>query len=422
MWLSRASQRACINLDFYTMSKHEIRNVFRRYTKGADVIIVEGNKGLYDGMDVDGSDCSAALAGLLGLPVILLLDVSGITRGVAPLLHGYQTFNKNVRIAGVVLNKVGGKRHEGKLRDAVARYTKVPVLGAIHRTHNMEIEERHIGLVPSNEEPNAQDRIDDIAQVITESVDVEKIIDLAVPLDEDSFEPSASLSSHSADIRIGIARDDAFSFYYPDDIEAMQHLGATLVYFDTLRDTALPRVDALFFGGGFPELYLNELENNATLKSDIKEFVDKGFPVYAECGGLMYLCRDITYRGSTRSMVGALKANVKMGARPIGRGYVRLEETSRHPWPVVNEAARKLPAHEFHYSQLENLDDNIEFAYRVTRGVGIRNGYDGLIYRNTLANYAHHRNVGQNHWVERFIAHVKHGKHDSDAKSGTATS
>ena len=178
MWLSRASQRPCINLDFYTMSRDEIERVYDQYRTGARVVIVEGNKGLFDGMDVKGSDCNAALAKLLDLPIILLVDAKGITRGIAPLLHGYKTFDEDIHIAGVVLNKVAGDRHERKLRDAIAHYTDIEVLGAIHRSKEMEIEERHIGLVPSYEDRIAQRRVQVIADVISQSVDVDKILAL----------------------------------------------------------------------------------------------------------------------------------------------------------------------------------------------------------------------------------------------------
>lgn len=418
MWLSRASGHPCFNLDFYTMSTKEIKQAYNKYSGDADIVMVEGNKGLYDGMDVEGSDCSAALAKLLNLSVILLLDANGITRGIAPLLHGYRTFDRDLHIAGIVLNKVGGDRHERKLVDALARYTDVPVLGAIHRTRDMEIKERHIGLMPSNEDRDAGCRIEKMARVVAEAVDIDKLLSLtAAPKSVTQGRVVPPVPAAANAIRLGIARDEAFAFYYPDDLELMQNQGVELVFFDTMRDAALPDVDALFIGGGFPEFYLRELEKNTTLKADIKRFVNAGYPVYAECGGLMYLCRDITYGGATHLMVGALNANAKVEAKPVGRGYVQLIETAQHPWPAVKANSNQiLPAHEFHYSRVENLDDSVEFAYQVARGVGIKAGYDGLIYRNILATYAHHRNVGQNHWVERFVTHIKSAKRASGRK------
>jgi cobyrinic acid a,c-diamide synthase len=408
MWLARASGRPCINLDFYTMSCAEIETLYRRYSRDADVVVVEGNKGLHDGLDTDGSNSNAALAKLLDLPVILLVDTLGITRGIAPLLHGYETFDQEVRFAGIVLNKVGGPRHEQKLRDAITYYSDIPVLGAIHRSEDMAINERHIGLTPSNEDQQALARIQAIAGVISKSVNIDEILNLTRQAKApDPLVYTESPVVPGVRLHIGVARDVAFGFYYPDDLELMNRLGAKVHYFDTLRDKALPDVDALFIGGGFPELYLDELSGNAGLKADIRRFVDSGKPVYAECGGLMYLCRNITYDGVTRPMVGALSANVRMQSKPVGRGYVKLRETSEHPWPVLGlEAPRVLPAHEFHYSQLDDLGDDAVFAYEVVRGVGITDRFDGLVYKNTLATYTHHRNVGDNRWVERFIAHI----------------
>ena len=411
MWLSRASQRPCINLDFYTMTRDEIEHVYDKYRADMGVVIVEGNKGLFDGMDVRGSDCNAALAKLLDLPILLLVDASGITRGIAPLLHGYKTFDQDIHIAGVVLNKVAGDRHERKLRDAIAHYTDIEVLGAIHRSKEMEIEERHIGLVPSNEDRIAQRRVQGIAGVISQSVDVDKILALTADrLPIPSRQPASLEAPTSSGISIGVAKDEVFGFYYPDDFQTITRLEGKIKYFDTLRDVALPNVDALFIGGGFPEFYLSELEQNVELKKDIRKFIEDGKPVYAECGGLMYLCSDITFDGKTGSMVGAIRANVKMQARPVGRGYVQLQETSKHPWPKVADQPENLPVHEFHYSNVENLGDNVEFAYKVVRGVGIKKGFDGLVYKNTLATYTHHRNVGCNRWVERFIKHIANCK------------
>ena len=410
MWLARSSQRPCINLDFYTMTHGEIEQAYRHYGRGADVVLVEGNKGLHDGMDVAGSDCNAALAKLLDLPVILVIDASGITRGVAPLVHGYQTFDKDIRIAGVVLNKVAGQRHQQKLDDAIARYTDLPVLGAIPRCEDMLIQERHIGLTPSNEDQRAQQRIERIAAVLSNSVDVDRVFKLAGLPAAVGEQPTAPDPGPKV-VSIGVARDAAFGFYYADDLEVLMGCGARLHYFDTLRDKALPEVDALFIGGGFPEFHLQQLHDNSALRAEIKRFVDDGRPVYAECGGLMYLCRDISFDGTTRSMVGAVPANAVMTSKPVGRGYVRLRELPQHPWVSSGgDPAETINAHEFHYSRLDNLGEDAVFAFAVVRGAGIQDKSDGLVYKNMLATYSHQRNVGSNHWAERFVDHIRSWK------------
>ncbi len=416
MWLARAAGRPCINLDFYTQSHQEIVGDFAHAMAGADVALVEGNKGLYDGMDPAGSDSTAALARLLGLPVILVIDTQGITRGVAPLILGYQSFHPHVEIGGVILNKVAGDRHEGKLHAAVGHYTDVPVLGAVHRNRNLEIVERHIGLMPTNEVEGADGRVAAIADHIAEHVDIgllTKVVGTApFEVDAPPVQPIPATNSAGSSVRIGIPRDAAFGFYYAADLEALEAAGAELVIFDSLHDTRLPPVDGLFISGGFPEMKMTELEANADMRRDIAAAIEDGLPVYAECGGLMYLARRITWRGRTSEMVGAIAADVQMQDRPVGRGYVRLEETGDGPWPLTAEdgQAIEFPAHEFHYSRLENLDPSLEFAYKVRRGTGIDGTNDGIVYRNVLASYAHLRDVGGNRWAERFVAFVRHCK------------
>jgi cobyrinic acid a,c-diamide synthase len=424
MWLGEAAARACHNLDFYTMGIDEIRQVFARHMQDADIGLVEGNKGLYDGLDLDGSNSNAALATLLGAPVVLVIDARGMTRGIAPLILGYQAFDRNLRIAGVILSQLGGSRHEAKLRAVIEHYTEVPVLGAVHREPALEIVERHLGLLPANETREACARVTRIAEAVTRQVDIERLLAIAATATrcEWSAEPQP-VPARRADVRIGIARDSAFGFYYPGDVDALRHAGAELVAFDTLRSQTLPEVDALFIGGGFPETHMAALERNAALRSAIRDAINTGMPVYAECGGLMYLARSLRWNGHRCRMVGAIPADVVMHERPMGRGYVRLRETGQGPWPLHDENGRlgELAAHEFHHSSLENLDADIEFAYEVLRGAGIDGSHDGICYRNVLASYAHLRDVQNNHWAQRFVNFVracKQDTHRSQAQSG----
>lgn len=403
MWLSRATGRPCINLDFRIQSRAEIRDSYRRYAAGVDMVLVEGNKGLYDGMDVEGSDCNAALASHLGLPVVLVIDCAGVTRGVAPLLVGYQRFAEGFRIAGVILNKVAGSRHEGKLIAAVERYTDLPVFGAIRRVPELVIEERHLGLTPSSEYGAADVYLETVARVIADSVDTAALLDATSGGDV----PAAPVPAAPppAGVTIAVARDSAFGFYYPDDLDAFRRHGARLVPFDTLRDRALPEADALFIGGGFPETHLGALSDNISLRRAVREFAEAGGAVYAECGGLMYLCRSLRYGGSTREMAGVLPADVVMQERPVGRGYMKLQATPDHPWPLAGGDV--IDAHEFHYSRLENIGPEVRYGYRVIRGAGIDGRRDGMIHRNVLANYVHQRDVASNPWVGAFVRYVR---------------
>ncbi|MDH3379068.1 MAG: cobyrinate a,c-diamide synthase [Gammaproteobacteria bacterium] len=412
LWLQSAAGRACQNLDFYMMSRSEIVQSFVHTASAADIAVIEGNKGLYDGLDLDGSNSNAALAHLLKTPVVLALDARGMTRGIAPLILGYQAFDRDINIAGVILNKLGGARHESKLRAIIEHYTDVRVLGAVHRHSDLTIEQRHLGLQPSGELDRAPQCIESVRDIVGDSVDLDAIMAVAATALPLGVAAPAAATVIRSDIRIGIARDAAFSFYYASDLAALEAAGAELVFFDTLQNPRLPDVDALWIGGGFPETQMPALAANASLHADIRHFIDAGGPVYAECGGLMYLARSIDWRGQRYAMVGALPVDSVMEDKPVGRGYVRLRETGRNPWLRSSQggAGTEIAAHEFHHSRLVNLDPEVEFAYEVLRGFGADGSHDGLVLRNMLASYTHQRDSESNRWTKRFTDHIRHCK------------
>mgnify|MGYP000202705116 FL=1 len=317
MWLSLAAGRPCRNLDLYLMDEAEVAATYAHHSSELD--LVEGNKGLYDGLSLDGSNSNAALAKLLDLPVFLVIDARGMTRGIAPLILGYQAFDKDIQIAGVILNKLGGSRHEAKLREVIEHYTDVPVVGAIQYDERLSIIERHLGLMPSNESIAAAAKIKQIGEAIAEQVDLDRMLALSqkMPLKAPSTATITQLPMGER-VRIGIARDRAFGFYYADDLDALEAAGAELVPFDALSDTHLPDVDGLYIGGGFPEACAIELEANSALRAEIRQAIADGLPTYAECGGLMYLSRSITYEGRSYDMVGAIPGDVVMHAKPVG--------------------------------------------------------------------------------------------------------
>ena len=414
LWLGLAAGRSCYNLDPYLSGAEEIRAEFAQRMDGASIGIVEGNKGLYDGLDLEGSNSNAALAASLGAPVVLVIDARGMTRGIAPLILGYQAFDKKIRIAGVILNQLGGSRHEAKLRAVISHYTDVPVLGAVQYNERMTIVERHLGLMPSNETLTARERVNEIATLIAAGVDLDRLLAVA----RDASPLPAALTSGARErpggpsVRVGIARDAAFGFYYPGDLEALGAAGAELIPFDALRDKRLPQVDGLFIGGGFPETHMAALTANAELRADMRAAIEAGMPTYAECGGLMYLARGIEWNGHRAAMVGAIPADIVMHARPVGRGYMHLRETGRSPWPKASlQDSPLIRAHEFHYSSVENIDRGVAFAYEVERGYGIDGRHDGIVYKNLLASYAHLRDVAGNPWANRFVDFVRSCKH-----------
>jgi len=409
LWLSRAAGRPCYNLDYNTQDNDEICGLFSRYSSTASFALIEGNKGLYDGLDTQGRDCNAALAKLLKTPVILVLDTEGITRGLVPLVLGYQAFDEDVRIEGIILNRVASARHEDKLRTSLEHYTDVPILGAIGRQEALLVTERHLGLTTPCEWGEYDSKIESLKMAVTSGVDLDRLAENAKSASgADRTRLPAAHAAH-AGIRLGIARDAAFSFYYPDDLEALERAGAELIFFNTLKDERLPRVDGLFLGGGFPEMQIGALEENAVLRADIRDAAEKGLPIYAECGGMMYLCRTISWRGQSGKMVGAIPFDAVMHTKPQGRGLVRLEETEAAPWPLSDgrRAPTQFCAHEFHYAALENGPDDMVCAYRVLRGRGIDGRQDGIVIGNMLANFCHLRDTNMNHWAERFMAFVR---------------
>jgi len=412
IWLGMAASKPCYNLDFYVAGKQETIDDYCHRGQHAEICLIEGNKGLHDGLDLDGGNSNAALAKALHSPVIMVVDARGTMRGIAPLLIGYQVFDEAVNIAGVIANMTGGKRHESKLRAAVEEYTDIPFLGALENDPSIGLDERHLGLIPGYEDPESNHKIATISRVVSENVDLDQLIDIAQQAE--AVMPATSPLPQKPEfngLRIGIARDRAFGFYYPGDLEAFRQAGAQLVSIDTTRDQTLPPIDGLFIGGGFPERHAASLAANHRLRDSIKYAIEAGLPTYAECGGLMYLSQNLTWNGECHDMVGVLDAQTLMYEKPQGRGYVKLgENPGQHPWAGQSQPGKSLYAHEFHYSALQGLREDGQFAYQVLRGKGIQQQQDGFVYKNLLASYTHLRNTTGNPWVRRFLNFVKSNK------------
>lgn len=404
MWLAKASKRNCYNLDFWTQSDDEIKSTLSTHNQDADISIIEGNKGLHDGLAADGSNSNAALAKLIDAPVILVLDTRGTIRGVAPLLLGYQQFDPAVNVAGVILNFVGGERHAAKLKAVIERYTDIPILGMVQRSAELELVERYLGLMPSNEDNYANTKVSRIAEIIAKQVDLEKIIAIA-NITSNIQVSRREERNKQYDLKIAYAKDEAFGFYYADDLDTFRQYGVQLIPFDTLHDAALPDADALFIGGGFPEKRMHELSANKKMKQAIQSAIENGMPAYAECGGLMYLSKSIKYETKQSEMIGIIHADCEMHKKPIGRGYTLLQNKSHHPWNPNSKT--EIPGHEFHYSKLLNPPTDTHYAYQVNRGFGVNGQNDGIVYKNLLACYTHQRNTQQNQWILSFLDFIK---------------
>ncbi len=414
LWLSHAAGKSCYNLDFNTQSPAQVTRFVARQSRGSDGVIVEGNKGLYDGVSVDGCDSNAALAKLLALPVVLALDTRGITRGIAPLLLGYRQFDPDIEFRGIILNRVAGSRHEQKLRSSIEAYTDFTVAGVVPNDDRLRIRERHLGLTPGNEVDRIETRIEGIRAVVEASVDLDFLLPEPPVSRQAGYGKTAEKAApvHTTpDVRIGVPRDAAFGFYYADDLQAFSDQGAEIVGFSTIEDDGIPEgVDGLFIGGGFPEVYLDELGGNSAMRKSILDFVDAGGPVYAECGGLMYLGNSIRWNGRQAAMVGALPVNVVVEEKPVGRGYVELQETGESIWGGLAAADEIIHAHEFHYSRVEFIGQVDHFAFEVKRGWGLDGKHDGMVHKNVLAGYSHLRSAGAMDWVSRFVDFIRQCK------------
>jgi cobyrinic acid a,c-diamide synthase len=429
IWLGQAAGRACYTLDFYSMAPDSIETMFVEHDPGTEGIrLIEGNKGLFDGVTTTGGDDNAALAKALRTPVVLVVDCNGMTRGIAPLLQGYVGFDPDLQWAGVILNRVGGSRHGAKLRAAVETYTDLKVLGEVSRDPKLQIEERHLGLIPANEASVAEKQIAYIRDRIAAEVDLDAFLQAArnappMPDTNRSKDHTTPLALDApAPLRLAIARDGAFGFYYPADLEAFAKRGVELCYFSPLHDTELPECDALFLGGGFPETHMLALEANRSMRDSIHAALEQGLPAYAECGGLMYLSRSIRWGNEQAAMVGFVPGDTVMQARPQGRGYIRLQRNLDHPWPQQANTPQTIPGHEFHYSHLENLPEGLTYAWNVERGQGLDGRHDGLVLNKLVAGYAHLRQDVRNPWIDEFLAFVHRSQnttHDATASNRT---
>jgi cobyrinic acid a,c-diamide synthase len=387
------SGRPCRNLDNFTLTDARIRDIFRFGCRGADVAIVEGVRGLYEGADaLTDTGSTAAIAKILRLPVVLVVSAQSITRSSAAIVKGFQAFDPKIRIAGVILNNVRGGSHTAKATTAIEHYCGVPVIGAIPRMEEMQLAMRHLGLVPWREGSGQGDfdaRIGTITEMIGQYVDLERFMAL---MKEDTLpEKKSPLFDRSPerDVRIGIALDEAFNFYYADLFDVLHALGAEYVPFSPVHDR-LPGADGYIFGGGYPELFVRELEANHRMREAVREVSRNGAPVYAECGGLMYLTERMILRkgwqGSANEesaeMCGVFTGETRMPARRVV-SYV--EGNAGRQSPMGRASFR---GHEFHYSEVA-LGPDTRFAYSLTRGVGIRDNLDGAVLRNTLGSYTH---------------------------------
>jgi cobyrinic acid a,c-diamide synthase len=389
------------------MPRKAVVTSLRNAGDDADVAIVEGNRGLYDGLDIEGSHSTAELAKLTKTPVILVVDTTKVTRTVAALVMGCQTLDPDVAISGVILNRVGTNRQEALIRRAVAEEVGLDVLGAIPRLRDQHLPSRHLGLVTSIEHSQADEMLERIADVVEERVDVTRVIELsrgssALPDVPDQTRRVVP----GREVRIGVLQDQAFSFYYPENLEALEEAGAELVKISPINDDALPEIDGLYAGGGFPEVYAKELSENRTFRKALAGRIDEGLPVWAECGGLMYLSKALRTEDQKYPMTGALPVEVEQTRRPQGHGYVKARVDSANPFL---DEGMTLCGHEFHYSRLVEGNEGVKTVLALQRGVGVGSGRDGIQSEGVLASYTHLHALGIPEWAPALVRTVSGG-------------
>ncbi len=399
-WLAWAAGRPARNLDTFLMGADGARESFLENARPGQVNLIEGNRGLLDGMDAAGTHSTAALAGSLSAPVVLVIGVRKVTATCAAWVEGCRRLAPGMDLRGVILNRVAGSRHGGVAARAVEALG-VPVLGSVPRLGGAgPLPDRHLGLVTPEEHGALEGMASRLADVAEAHLDMDRLVEAAQgapPLDAHEPRPGPAVDDR---VRVGVFRDSAFTFYYPDNLDALGRAGADLVDVSAVRDARLPDVDALVIGGGFPETHAAMLSGNESLRSEVRRAADAGLPIYAECGGLMYLARSLAWKGRTYPMAGVLPIDVAMHERPRGHGYARARVERENPFFDVGTELR---GHEFHYSMPSQKPGTFDTAYAVERGTGCGDGRDAAACKNVLAAYIHLHARGCPEWAPGIV-------------------
>lgn len=453
-WLSKAAGRSCYNLDTFMCATNQVARSFLRHAALSDIAVVEGNRGLYDGIDLEGRTSTAEIAKLLSLPVVLALDCTKSTRTMAALLLGCLHFDPHVRIMGVILNRVAGTRHENKVRDNIRRFCNIPVFGSVPKLKQEDFPERHMGLVPSDEHELALGSIDAAGRMAAKYIDLDGLYRACLaaappvadiqnaagtpqkdpvlcahclgevdpsdprnplgpcrssagpdpcdpPLHRDN-RPHPEISLTDEKPVIGVIRDSAFQFYYPDNLASLEESGAALKIISPLKQSDISGVDAVYMGGGFPETHAAQLADNQGFRRRLKELARQGMPVYAECGGLIFLGQSLVLDGKTFPMADILPVSFGLSRRPQGHGYTQAEIVQDNPF---FEKGCIIRGHEFRYSRILDIDyRKTDMAFSMIRGKGIVDRLDGFCKENVLGTYTHTLSTCASSWSSAMVA------------------
>ena len=413
-WLSRASGEHTYNLDTFLMEPERVREMYQQRNSTCDIAVIEGNRGIFDGFDVSGTHSFAEMVKLLKIPLILVVDCTKSSRTVAALVQGCLNFDSGIDFGGIVLNQIAGTRHRSIITGSIEKYTSIPVIGAIPRISGISMRERHLGLIPVHEHADTDETIGMLAKVFEDNVDMERVLQISQPR-EKHFKalrdrirtvkisgPCVSDVNDVTDLKVdnespvvGIFMDPAFNFYYRENIDSLVKNGATVREINAMEEKTLPDIDALYIGGGFPETHATMLSRNREFISSLRERIEKGMPVYAECGGLVYLSDSLTLKEEKYKLAGIFPFEFELADTPQGHGYTIFTVDSENPFYKTGIEVR---GHEFRYSRMINPDafSATDTVFAMNRGTGIAQNRDGVIYKNVLATFIHTHSESRN--------------------------
>jgi len=410
-WLGYAARHVCYNLDTFLMDKNEVLNSFIIHSQDSETALIEGNRGLFDGKDVNGTHSTAELAKLLEAPVVLVVDVTKMTRTTAAVINGCKDFDPKLNLAGVILNNVAGKRHQKIVTDTITEYCKLPVLGTIPKLGKKAslIPGRHLGLVPPAEFSDEDKLTATLCEIADKYLNIDELLKIAKSAPEvTDYQESKDVGFVvKPSVKIGYFKDSVFTFYYPDNLEALKNNGAELIPISSIEDKKLPVIDALYIGGGFPETHAKQLSANQDLMQAIKDKARLGLPIYAECGGLIYLCNSLKWKNESFPMAGLFDIDLQMNEKPVGHGYTEANIDQPNSYFKTGETFR---GHEFHYSgSVVHLDNRLG-CMAISKGTGLGNKRDGLVYKNVFASYTHIHALGTKSWAPALVRNAREYK------------
>jgi cobyrinic acid a,c-diamide synthase len=418
-WLNAASGGPVRNLDTFLAPERVVYESFTRHALESGLNLIEGNRGLYDGFDAQGSHSTAELAKLLKTPVVLVCNITKSTRTVAAVILGMKVMDPGLNIAGVIINQVGGKRHKNIVTESIENITGIPVIGAIPRVKGETLlPSRHLGLITPVESSGTDEMVRRLGKLISDNVDLDRLIEIAEKTEKLEYsEEHLRTDTHKA-VKIGYFSDSAFTFYYPENLESLISEGAELIPISSLEANMLPEIDALYIGGGFPETHAGKLAGNRELMASVRQMADSGLPIYAECGGLIYLCHSLTIDQTTFPMADVFDVDLEFKKAPQGHGYSLMEVDRDNPFFPLGAGLR---GHEFHYTTPSRVGPSLKTVLKVRKGSGFYKGRDALVKNNVWAGYLHIHASGETDWAANLVKLArayKASRGDSQAGSG----